>query len=57
LQFFQQAKARSLHKLNLLDGYLRPFTYKLGSRTGYGRRQRHIWIVDGFAGTGSYQPR
>lgn len=56
LHFFAQAKARSLHKLGIFDGYLRPLTYKLGSTTGLGRRQRHIWIVDGFAGAGSYQP-
>ncbi len=56
LDFFAQAKARSLHKLNILDGYIRPFTYKLGSTAGLGRQQRHVWIIDGFAGAGSYQP-
>jgi three-Cys-motif partner protein len=53
--FFERAKARSLHKLDLLDGYLKPFTYKVGSRAGAGRPQRHVWIVDGFAGAGSYR--
>ena len=56
LDFFAQAKARSLHKLDVLDSYLRPFTYKLGSTIGLGRRQKHVWIVDGFAGAGSYKP-
>lgn len=56
LEFFEQTKARSLHKLNLLEGYLQPFTFKLGSSTGWGGQTHHIWIVDGFAGAGSYQP-
>jgi three-Cys-motif partner protein len=56
LDFFAQAKARSLHKLDILDSYLRPLTYKLGSICGRGRRYKHIWVVDGFAGAGSYEP-
>lgn len=56
LHFFDQAKARSLHKLNILDGYLRPFTYKLGSSAGRGRRHEHVYVIDGFGGAGRYQP-
>jgi three-Cys-motif partner protein len=56
LHFFDQAKARSLHKLNIFDGYLRPFTYKLGSSAGRGRRHEHVYVIDGFGGAGKYQP-
>lgn len=56
MQFFAQAKARSLHKLDIFDGYLKPFVYKLGSNPRLRRHHQHIWIVDGFAGAGSYWP-
>ena len=39
-----------------LDGQPLPFTCKPGSPAGLGRRQKHVWIVDGFAGPGSYRP-
>lgn len=56
LEFFEQVKARSLHKLGLLERYLQPLTFKLGSTTGANRSSRHIWVVDGFAGAGAYRP-
>jgi three-Cys-motif partner protein len=49
IDFFAQPKIASLHKLGLLGKYLKPLTYKLGS--GW----RHIWIIDGFAGSGAYE--
>ena len=41
----------SLAKIAILRDYLTPFTYKLGSRPP-GR----VWLVDGFAGAGRYDP-
>jgi three-Cys-motif partner protein len=41
----------SLAKIAILRKYLRPFTYKLGSRPP-GR----VWLVDAFAGAGRYDP-
>ena len=49
IDFFAEPKIASLHKLDLLAKYLKPLTWKLGS--GW----RHIWIVDGFAGSGAYE--
>jgi three-Cys-motif partner protein len=49
IDFFDEAKAASLHKLDIFGKYLKPLTWKLGS--GW----RHIWIVDGFAGSGAYK--
>jgi len=54
--FFSKAKVNSLDKLELLGGYLKPLTYKLGSACGPRRPWEHIWIVDGFAGQGAYAP-
>lgn len=57
IDFFAQAKARSLHKLDLFAKYLAPLSYKWGSRIGRGRKGwRHVWVVDAFAGAGAYQP-
>ena len=56
IDFFAEAKARSLYKLDVYGKYLRPLTNKLGRLVGPHRPGSHIWIVDGFAGTGSYQP-
>lgn len=49
--FFADPKYASLAKITILRKYLRPFTYKLGSRPP-GR----VWLVDGFAGQGTYDP-
>lgn len=49
--FFTDPKYASLAKITILRKYLRPFTYKLGSRPP-GR----VWLVDGFAGQGTYDP-
>lgn len=54
--FFAEPKARSLDKLGLLRDYLKPLSYKLGSACGPRRPWKHVWIVDGFAGTGAYEP-
>jgi hypothetical protein len=56
MDFFGAVKARSLHKLDVYGKYLRPLTNKLGRFVGPRRPGRHIWIVDGFAGTGRYGP-
>lgn len=48
--FFAEAHAASISKIEILEKYLRPLTYKWGS--GW----RTIWVVDGFAGEGAYQP-
>jgi three-Cys-motif partner protein len=56
IDFFAEAKVRSLYKLDVYGKYLRPLTNKLGRRVGPHRPGRHIWIVDGFAGSGSYEP-
>ena len=56
IDFFAEAKARSLHKLDLYRKYLVPFVRKVGRFVGPGRASRHIWIVDGFAGAGQYKP-
>lgn len=50
LEFFDEVKEASRHKLDLLGKYLKPLSYKLLS--GWPR----LWVVDGFAGAGSYQP-
>lgn len=49
--FFTDPKYASLAKITILRKYLRPFTYKLGSR-----RPGRVWLVDGFAGQGTYDP-
>ncbi len=49
IDFFDDAKPTSLHKLDIFGKYLPPLTYKLGS--GW----KNIWIIDGFAGTGAYR--
>jgi three-Cys-motif partner protein len=49
--FFSDPMWASLAKIAILRKYLRPFTYKLGSRPP-GR----VWLVDGFAGAGCYEP-
>ena len=54
--FFSEPKARSLDKLGLLGGYLKPLSFKLGSTCGPRRPWKHVWIVDGFAGKGAYAP-
>jgi hypothetical protein len=56
IDFFAEAKARSLHKLDLYGKYLPPLVYKWGRLAGPRRPGRHIWIVDGFAGAGRYLP-
>ena len=56
IDFFAEAKARSLHKLDLYGKYLVPLVRKIGRFAGPGRPSRHIWIVDGFAGAGQYLP-
>lgn len=48
--FFAEAHAASISKIEILEKYLRPLTYKWGS--GW----RTIWVLDGFAGQGAYQP-
>lgn len=50
LEFFEEVKVASKHKLELLQKYLKPLSYKLLS--GWPR----LWVVDGFAGAGSYEP-
>lgn len=50
LEFFEEAKDASRHKLDILGKYLRPLTYKVGSRWP------QLWVVDGFAGAGEYRP-
>jgi three-Cys-motif partner protein len=54
--FFVEPNPRSLDKLDLLGGYLKPLCYKLGSTCGPRRPWKHVWIVDGFAGQGAYKP-
>jgi three-Cys-motif partner protein len=49
--FFTDPKYASLAKITIFGKYLRPFTNKLGSRPP-GR----VWLVDGFAGQGTYDP-
>lgn len=49
--FFTDPKYASLAKITILRNYLRPFTYKLGSR-----RPGRVWLVDGFAGQATYDP-
>jgi len=49
--FFTDPKYASLAKITIFGKYLRPFTYKLGSRPP-GR----VWLIDGFAGQGTYDP-
>lgn len=56
IDFFAEAKVRSQHKLDLYGKYLKPLTYKWGRLVGPGHPGDHIWIVDGFAGAGRYQP-
>jgi hypothetical protein len=57
LDFFAEAKARSLHKLDLYSKYLVPLVRKVGRLAGPGRPARHIWIVDGFAGANDHSHR
>jgi three-Cys-motif partner protein len=47
--FFSDPKYASVAKITILRKYLRPFTYKLGSRA------KRVWLVDCFAGAGAYQ--
>jgi three-Cys-motif partner protein len=54
--FFVEPNPRSLDKLGLLGGYLKPLCYKLGSTCGPRRPWKHVWIIDGFAGQGAYAP-
>jgi three-Cys-motif partner protein len=56
IDFFAQAKARSLHKLDIYGKYLQPLVFKWGQLAGPRRPGRHIWLIDGFAGAGRYQP-
>lgn len=49
LEFFEEAKDVSRQKLAILQKYLRPLSYKIGS--GWPR----LHIVDGFAGAGEYE--
>jgi len=56
IDLFAEAKTRSLHKLDLYGKYLPPLVYKWGRLAGPGRPRRNIWLVDGFAGAGRYQP-
>jgi three-Cys-motif partner protein len=49
IDFFHEPTLASLAKLELFGKYLRPWSRKLGS--GW----NHLWIVDGFAGAGSYE--
>ena len=49
--FFSDPKSASVAKITILRKYLKPFTYKVGSR--YPKR---VWLVDGFAGQGAYDP-
>jgi hypothetical protein len=53
--FFNEPKERSLDKLWLLGGYLKPLTYKLGSQCGPRKPWKHLWVVDGCAGAGAYK--
>jgi three-Cys-motif partner protein len=48
--FFSDPKWASIAKVEILQKYLRPFSYKLGSRAP------RLWLVDGFAGAGAYRP-
>jgi three-Cys-motif partner protein len=48
--FFADPKWASVAKVEILQKYLRPFSYKLGSRSP------RLWLVDGFAGAGAYRP-
>jgi len=48
-EFFTDPMYASLAKIEILGNYLTPFACKLGSRPP-GR----VWLVDGFAGAGSY---
>jgi three-Cys-motif partner protein len=50
LEFFEEVKEASKHKLELLQKYLKPLSYKLL----YGWQR--MWVVDGFAGAGLYEP-
>lgn len=56
ISFFEDPKPRSLRKLEVYGKYLAPLANKLGSQVGEGRPYSHVWIVDAFAGAGSYQP-
>jgi len=56
IDFFAQAKTRSLHKLDVYGKYLQPLVFKWGQLAGPRRPGRHIWLIDGFAGAGRYQP-
>lgn len=47
--YFQAAKTWSSIKLRLLGQYLKPFSWKLGSK------HRQIFYIDGFAGRGRYE--
>lgn len=56
IDFFSDPKPRSLYKLNIYGKYLTPLVKKLGSQVGDGAPYSHVWIIDGFAGAGSYAP-
>ena len=55
LSFFDELKARSLHKLGVFGDYLVPWARKLGSQCGPFKRYKHVWVIDGFAGAGTYR--
>lgn len=48
--FFDEAKDVSLAKIRILGGYLDAWSKKLGSLAD------RLWVIDGFAGQGAYQP-
>lgn len=48
--FFGDPKIASIAKIEILQKYLRPFCYKLGSRSP------RVWVADCFAGAGAYDP-
>jgi three-Cys-motif partner protein len=48
--FFREAKLVSRFKIRLVTDYVRPFFYKLGSWA------YRVWVIDGFAGAGAYDP-
>jgi len=50
-KFFDEATPQSRVKLRIYQTYLTPWASKLGSNP----RNRHLWIVDGFAGRGRYK--
>lgn len=55
-KFFTDPKPRSVYKLQIYGGYLTVFARKLGRWIGPDKQHRHLWVVDGFAGAGVYEP-